>query len=224
MAVQNFVIELIEELLGDKELGLTEQDIRFYDKGTTAETDVTLDDHIKWRNARYFNEDSNIIRSSILIIQLPFENGTEYINFHVGELYRIYRKDGMKGVLPIVRGDIKGLRSSAGQTLTLLNQFGDYEAIRNTRLSVRSTMTTTTRCWQRRFTGAPAISRWFCISAWAPRPTARGETSSPPWSAGPCSRSGMWTSRRPSTMPWRTPCVSNLLCSATSQWVSAVGV
>ena len=136
MAVQNFVIELIEELLGDKELGLTEQDIRFYDKGTTAETDVTLDDHIKWRNARYFNEDSNIIRSSILIIQLPFENGTEYINFHVGELYRIYRKDGMKGVLPIVRGDIKGLRSSAGQTLTLLNQFGDYEAIRE-RLIIR---------------------------------------------------------------------------------------
>ena len=78
MAVQNFVIELIEELLGDKELALTEQDIRFYDKGTTAEADATLDDHIRWRNARYLNEDSNIIRSSILIIQLPFENGTEY--------------------------------------------------------------------------------------------------------------------------------------------------
>ena len=52
MAVQNFVIELIEELLGDKELALTEQDIRFYDKGTTAEADKTLDSHIRWKNAR----------------------------------------------------------------------------------------------------------------------------------------------------------------------------
>jgi len=130
MAVQNFVIELIEELLGDKELGLTEQDIRFYDKGTTAKEDATLDDHIRWRNARYLNEDSNIIRGSILIIQLPFENGTEYVNFHVGELYRLYRKDGMKGVLPTVRDDIKSLKSTAGQNLALMNQFGDYGAIR----------------------------------------------------------------------------------------------
>lgn len=130
MAVQNFVIELIEELLGDKELALTEQDIRFYDKGTTAEADATLDDHIRWRNARYLNEDSNIIRSSILIIQLPFENGTEYVNFHVGELYRIYRKDGMKGVLPTVRADIQSLKATASQNLSLLNQFGDYQAIR----------------------------------------------------------------------------------------------
>ena len=62
MAVQYFVIELIEALLNDKELALTEQDIRFYDKGTTAEADEVLDDHIRWRNARYFNEDSNITR------------------------------------------------------------------------------------------------------------------------------------------------------------------
>ena len=34
MAVQNFAIELIEELLRDEELALTEQNIRFYDKGT----------------------------------------------------------------------------------------------------------------------------------------------------------------------------------------------
>lgn len=130
MAVQNFVIELIEELLADKELALTEQDIRFYDKGTTAEADATLDDHIRWRNARYLNEDSNIVRSSILIIQLPFDNGTEYVNFHVGELYRLYRKDGMKGVLPIVRSDIKGIKSTASQNLAVLNQHEDYEAIR----------------------------------------------------------------------------------------------
>lgn len=136
MAVQNFVIELMEELLRDKDLGLTEQDIRFYDKGTTAESDEVFDDHVRWQNARYFNEDSNVVRSSVLIVQLPVGESAEYINFHVGELYRLYRKSGMKDVLPTVKNDIKGLRATAGQQLAFLNQLGDYEAIKE-RLIIR---------------------------------------------------------------------------------------
>lgn len=89
MALQNFVLNLMENLLGDQELGLREEDIRFYDKGTTA----------------------------------------EYINFHVGNLYRLYRKDGMEGVLPIVKRDIKNHRAAAAGSLALLEQFEDYEAI-----------------------------------------------------------------------------------------------
>ena len=131
MAVQNFVIELIEALLNDRELALTEEDIRFYDKGMTAETDETLDGHIRWRNARYFNEDSNIIRSSILIIQLIFDNGTQFLNFQVGELYRLYRKGGMMGVLPIVKADIRDVKAAAEQNLALMNQFGNYEAVKD---------------------------------------------------------------------------------------------
>lgn len=130
MAVRDFAIELIEELLNDKELALTEENIRFYDKGTTAETDETLDDHIRWRNARYFNEDSNVVRSSLLIVQLPVGESAEYINFHVGELYRIYRKDGMSKILPIVKRDIRDIKASAAKSLALLNQFEDYEAIK----------------------------------------------------------------------------------------------
>lgn len=131
MAVQDFAIELIEELLNDKELALTEENIRFYDKGTTAETDESLDDHIRWRNARYYNADSNVIRSSLLIVQLPVGNSAEYINFHMGELYRMYRKDGMNKVLPIVKRDIRDIKASAAKNLALLNQFGDYEAIKD---------------------------------------------------------------------------------------------
>lgn len=130
MALQNFVLDLIEGLLHDEELGLREEDLRFYDKSTTAETDETLDDHFRWRNARYYNEDSNVVRNSLLIVQLPVGESAEYINFYVGDLYRVYRKDGMAGVLPIVKRDIKDLRTSAAGTLGLLNQFGDYEAIR----------------------------------------------------------------------------------------------
>ncbi len=100
MAVRDFAIVLIDELLKDKELALTDQDIRFYDKGTTAETDENLDDHIRWKNARYFNEESNVVRSSLLIIQMSFENGSEHVSFHMGELYRIYRKGGMKVSAP----------------------------------------------------------------------------------------------------------------------------
>lgn len=131
MAIQNFAVELMEELLKDKELGLTEHDIRFYDKGTTAVMDDDLDSHIRWKNARYYNENSNVIRSSILIVQLNFENGTEYTNFHVGDLYRIYRKDGMKEVLPMIRREIRSIKAMAKRNLTLLNQFSDYEAIQD---------------------------------------------------------------------------------------------
>lgn len=130
MALRDFVLNLMEDLLHDEELGLREEDLRFYDKGTTAEADEVLDDHIRWRNARYFNEDSNVVRNSLLIVQLPVGESAEYINFHVGELYRIYRKDGMERVLPMVKRDIKDIRASAVGSLSLLNQFGDYEAIR----------------------------------------------------------------------------------------------
>lgn len=130
MALRDFVLDLMEDLLSDQELALREEDLRFYDKGTTAETDEALDDHFRWRNARYYNEDSNVVRNSLLIVQLPVGESAEYINFHVGDLYRVYRKDGMAGVLPIVKRDIKDLRTSAAGTLGLLNQFGDYEAIR----------------------------------------------------------------------------------------------
>ena len=130
MALRDFVLDLMEDLLNDQELALREEDLRFYDKGTTAETDEALDDHIRWRNARYFNEDSNVVRNSLLIVQLPVGESAEYINFHVGELYRIYRKDGMERVLPMVKRDIKDIRASAAGSLSLLNQFRDYEAIR----------------------------------------------------------------------------------------------
>lgn len=136
MALRDFVIDLIEELLQDEELALREQDLRFYDKGTTAGTDEALDDHFRWRNARYFNEDSNVVRNSLLIVQLSVGDSAEYINFHVGELYRIYRKDGMDKVLPAVKRDIKDIKASADSSFSLLHQFGDYEAI-NEHLIIR---------------------------------------------------------------------------------------
>ena len=157
----DFAIELIEELLKDNELALTEENIRFYDKGTTAETDENLDDHIRWRNARYYNEDSNVVRSSLLIVQLPVGQSAEYINFHVGELYRIYRKDGMNGVLPIVKRDIKDLKASA-----------------------------TKRHWPRPSIEGWVIWRWSCISAWATSTRAVSITSCPPWFPEILSKSG----------------------------------
>lgn len=120
MALRDFVFDLMEDQLHNKELVLQEEDLRFYDKGTTVETDEALDNHIRWRNVRYFNEDSNVVRNSLLIVQLPVGESAEYINFHVGEL----------GVLPVVKRDIKDLKASAPRSLSLLNQFGDYEAIR----------------------------------------------------------------------------------------------
>lgn len=80
MAVQNFVLELIETLLKDEELSLAEGDIRFYDKGTIAVEDAELDGHIRWQNARDFNEDTNVVRSDILSVQIVSQYGMEYVN------------------------------------------------------------------------------------------------------------------------------------------------
>lgn len=82
MTADNFVIDLIEGLLADSELGLTEQNVRFYDKGVVpGEGDAALADHISWKNARYLNEDSSTVLSSTLTVQLPIgtEGHTEYI-------------------------------------------------------------------------------------------------------------------------------------------------
>ena len=40
MTADNFVIDLIEGLLRDRELGLTEQNVRFYDKGEIGRAHV----------------------------------------------------------------------------------------------------------------------------------------------------------------------------------------
>lgn len=132
MALQNFIVELIDGLLANKELGLSEEDLRFYDKGTTAEGDSDLDGHIQWQNARYYNADSNVVRSSSLIVRVSEgDKGSEHVSFQVGSLYRIYRKDGsLKGVLAELEATLKRIKANAAKTVVLLNKFGDLEAIR----------------------------------------------------------------------------------------------
>lgn len=131
MAVQNFILDLMESLLEDKELGLKEEDLRFYDKNTTVQEDDALNDHIIWKNARYYNEDTNVVRSSLLIVQLHQGDRTHYASFQVGELYRIYRKDGMKALLPIMRANLKDAREGLEGAELLAEGFdGSYEAIK----------------------------------------------------------------------------------------------
>ena len=59
MALQDFIIELIEGLLDCEDLKLDDKDVRFYEKGTTAADDECLDDHIKWKNARHYNTEQS---------------------------------------------------------------------------------------------------------------------------------------------------------------------
>lgn len=138
MAVQNFVIELIEDLLNDKELSLTERNIRFYDRGTTP--DENMEAHIRWKNARFYNDNSNVVRSSILVIQLNLaemeahpevDQRAEYVNFNVGDLYRMYRKGGLEAVRPVIKENIRILKTTAAHNMSVLQKYGDYEATKN---------------------------------------------------------------------------------------------
>lgn len=130
MALRDFMIDLMEELLRDEELALTENDMRFYDKGTTAQTDKDLDDHIRWQNARYFNADSNIVLNSMLIIRLSLEGWTEYLNYNVSDLYGLYSMTGLPEVLYLLKISIENARAGARQNSTVLKYASDYETIK----------------------------------------------------------------------------------------------
>ena len=134
MAADNFVIDLIEGLLRDRELGLTEQNVRFYDKGVvTEEGDAALEGHIRWKNARYLNEDSNAVLSSTLMIQLPVgtEGNAEYISFSMEELSQTYQKGGLDGVLSAVVTSLKECKINAEKNVGALEHFAEYEEIKN---------------------------------------------------------------------------------------------
>ena len=134
MTADNFVIDLIEGLLADSELGLTEQNVRFYDKGVVpGEGDAALADHISWKNARYLNEDSSTVLSSTLTVQLPIgtEGHTEYISFSMEELSQTYRKGGLDGVLSAVVTSLKECKINAEKTAGALEHFAEYEEIKN---------------------------------------------------------------------------------------------
>lgn len=134
MAVDNFVIDLIEGLLRDRELGLTEQNIRFYDKGVVpGEGDAALEGHIRWKNARYLKEDSNAVLSSTLMIQLPVgaEGHTEYISFSMEDLSQTYRKGGLDGALSAVVTSLKECKINGKKNVGALEHFAEYEGIKS---------------------------------------------------------------------------------------------
>lgn len=86
ISVHNFAPERIETLRHDAGRALAEGNARFYDKGTTAVANEALDAHVRWQNARCLNEDSNVIRSNILLVRLSSRNGTQYDSFHIIKL------------------------------------------------------------------------------------------------------------------------------------------
>ena len=134
MTADNFVIDLIEGLLRDRELGLTEQNVRFYDKGVVpGEGDAALEGHIRWKNARYLNEDSNAVLSSTLTIQLPIGAGghAEHISFSMEELSQTYQKSGLDGVLSAVVTSLKECKINAEKSVGALEHFTECDAIKD---------------------------------------------------------------------------------------------
>ena len=134
MTADNFVIDLIEGLLRDRELGLTEQNVRFYDKGVVpGEGDAALEGHIRWKNARYLNEDSNAVLSSTLTVQLPVgaEGHTEYISFSMEDLSQTHQRSGLNGVLSAVVTSLKECKINAEKNVGALEHFTECDAIKD---------------------------------------------------------------------------------------------
>ena len=133
MPAENFVLDLIEGLLKDSELGLKEENIRFYDKGVVPGVDdAALDAHIRWKNARHFNEDSNAILSSILMVELSTARGrTEYISYPMDALSQTYQTSGLDGAISAVTTALKEYLVNVDKNAGILDLMQNYEAIKD---------------------------------------------------------------------------------------------
>lgn len=132
MALHEFVIELMEKILADPELNITENDIRYFDAG------VKLDNsEFQWDEASPLTKNPTIVRNSSLIVRIAFENGIkEFLRFHVGDMYRIYRNDGMDEVYSLFVSNYKQHRSRAKSDTMLLGSLHDYDKVKD-RIIVR---------------------------------------------------------------------------------------
>ncbi len=133
MAMRDFVLDFIEEILKDKTFNLTEEDLRFYEKGTTAEDDEGTDQQFKWQNARYYNVDTNVTRKDLLLIRVASDGLVEEIlTFRVAELYNIYLKLGMDAALKKLKDAITEARPASAKFLSnVIMQINDLNALRD---------------------------------------------------------------------------------------------
>lgn len=127
MALHEFVIELMERILADPELNITENDIRYFDAG------VKLDNsEFQWDEASPLTKNPTIVRNSSLIVRIAFENGIkEFLRFHVGDMYRIYRNDGMDEVYNLFASNYKQHSSRAKSDTMLLGSLHDYDKVKD---------------------------------------------------------------------------------------------
>lgn len=132
MLLYEFVFELMERILADEELGITESDIRYFDAGVKLDTSEFC-----WEEANPVNASPTVVKSSSLIIRLANENSvSEFIRFHVGELYCLYKLSGMDETYRIFAENYRKHRARAGSDAVLLGSMRDYEKVRD-RLIVR---------------------------------------------------------------------------------------
>lgn len=132
MALHEFVIELMERILADPELNITENDIRYFDAG------VKLDNsEFQWDEAAPLAKNPTIVKSNSLIVRVAFENGIkEFLRFHVGDMYRIYKSEGMDEVYNLFASNYKQHSSRAKSHTMLLSSFRDYDKVKD-RIIVR---------------------------------------------------------------------------------------
>lgn len=100
MAVQDFVDEFVTEMLRSKKLSLQQEDFRICPSGAFVScSDATADLNAIWKTANKYVLGNPVFRSDILMINLKDkETGASggYAHSSIGELYRRYRKEGMR--------------------------------------------------------------------------------------------------------------------------------
>lgn len=127
MALHEFVIELMEKILSDPELNITENDIRYFDAGVVLDSS-----EFDWEDATPIDKNPTIVRNSSLIIRIAVDNNIkEFLRFHVGDMYRIYRNDGMDAVYKVFTKNLRQHKERAKSDTSLLAALHDYDSVKD---------------------------------------------------------------------------------------------
>ncbi len=132
MGYNDFVIELIQRLIDDPEMGLEEQNIKYLEDGYEPDPeDTAMTNEVLNLNMRFNNVDSNTLVGSFLLVSAgPLEHVVNSEGrFFVPDLYEQYEEKGWDYVMDVIKDALKYARQIKNSGL--IESIGDYESIKD---------------------------------------------------------------------------------------------
>ncbi len=132
MGYNDFVIELIQRLLDEPEMGLQEQNIKYLEDGYEPDPeDKAMTDEVINLNMRFNNVESNTLVGSFLLVSA---GTSEHVvntegRFFVPDLYEQYKKKGWEFVMGVIKDAVNYARVIKDSGV--IESISNYEAVKD---------------------------------------------------------------------------------------------